>query len=208
MSEEGLLEAADAAGLSAGMTVLDLDAGTGGVAIFLAEELHVHVRGVVSAPGLLALARRRAAVSRAAGRVRFRSPEGFVEPGPYDLVCSLGAAARGPDGLPGGGARQLVGRPITRRGPLPPPVEEVFAPAAPARAGQVVWQREATPLEVERFFAPQERALRVWKRRRKGARSSEVAAQTSREIETFRSYGSYVGWELSVRSPKRAAGPR
>ena len=200
VSEKALLDGATAAGLVPGMTVLDLRAGTGGVAIFLAEEFHVYVRCVEQAPNLLALATERVSHSHAARRIRLCASAEALAPGPYDLVCSLGAEPPRLDRLLGRNGRLLLGRAVQRRTPLPDRVRDVFAPAEPSERDAVLWRREASPLELERYFGMQERALRQWRGAGKDAAVPRLAAQARREIEAFRSHGSYVAWELSVRA--------
>ena len=200
VSERALLDGAVAAGLIPGMTVLDLRAGTGGVAIFLAEEFHVYVRGVERAPNLLALAMDRVSHSHAAHRIRLCASVEALAPGPYDLVCSLGVEPPRLDDLLGRNGRLLLGRAVRRRAPVPDRVRDVFAPAAPSERGAVLWRREASPLELERYFGMQERALRQWRGSGKDDHAPRLAAQARREIEAFRSHGSYVAWELSVRA--------
>ncbi|MFB3065109.1 MAG: cyclopropane-fatty-acyl-phospholipid synthase family protein [Planctomycetota bacterium] len=202
VSERALLEGATAAGLAPGMTVLDLRAGTGGVAIFLAEEFHVYVRGVERAPNLRALAQERVSHSAAGRRIRLCASRADLAAGPYDLVCALGAEPPQLEGLLGRNGRLLLGRAVRRRTPVPDRVRDVFAPAEPSKGGDVLWRREASPLELERYFGMQERALRQWSGRvRKDDDATCLAARARRAIETFRSHGSYVAWELSVRAP-------
>ncbi len=79
----------------------------------------------------------------------------------------------------------LVGRFVTDGDDSDPPV------------GEVIWRRAATPLEWERYYAPQERALRAYRQRLKpGDEVSPIALAAGQQIDAFRS--SRVAYELSV----------
>jgi len=191
VSESALLEAGRAAGIGEGATVLDLACGNAACALFWAEEFHAYVRGVEEDPDLLRLARRHAGRS-AAGR-RFLTLAAPPD-APVDIVCALrGALGGDPGALARPGGRILLGR------CLAPPGLALPFPAAPRPATAPVWRRDATPLEWERFLAPQERALRVYRRRlAPGDPVAPLALEADRWISAFRAHAFEVRYELCV----------
>jgi len=189
VSEAALLEAGRAAGLTGGMTLLETSCGNGAASVFLAEEFHLYARGIESSvPELLEGARALAERSHASNRVRF-----FIDDvaGPVDVLLCL---RQSPAARPGCG-RLLLGRYRAESAEL----ADVF-PVAPAEPpGSVVWRRAATPLEWERFYGPQERALRRYKRSlAPGDPISPVALAADRQIGAFRSHGAQIRYELMV----------
>ena len=190
VSEAALLEAGRAADLRGGMTLLEPHCGNGAISVFFAEEFHVYARGVESAADLLEGARALAARSAAGGRVRFRARQLH---GPVDVLCALrrpvaDAACR----------RMLLGRFLADDVGL----AKTFPVAPKDPPGTIVWRRSATPLEWERFYDPQERALRRYRRGlRDGEELSSVALAADRQIEAFRSHGNRISYELLVCEP-------
>jgi len=184
LSEEALHEAGRAAGLHEGATLLEVGAGNGCAAIYLAEAFHLYARGFEGDEDLLAVAQANALKSPARQRLRFTAPE---PPGPVDFVASLRVPVPAPL-RPGG--RLILGRYIA-------PAELGF-PAAGAPEG-VIWRRDATPLEWERFLAPLELAIRA---HRAGLRplekGSTLAEEALRQIEAFRAHSARVRYELLV----------
>ena len=202
VSEEALLLAGRAAGFREGATLLELACGNGAVAAFLAEEFHLYARGVEAHADLLAEAQKHAERSPAGRRLRFihgdplHPDEGL---GPVDVLCDL----RLETGTPGEplrrGGRMLVGRFVSRRGAVPAQVAEVFDLVEPRPPGRVLWRRDATPLEWERYFRPQERALRAYRARlHDGNPVSPVAIAADRQLAAFRAHGSYIAYEIAV----------
>jgi hypothetical protein len=188
VSEAALLEAGRAAGLSGGMTLVEASCGNGAVSVFFAEEFHVYARGVEADPVFLEDAKTLAGRSPAHNRVRF-----FMDDvvGPVDLHLSL----RRPSAAPPGCARMLIGRFRADEAAL----AGEFPVALADPPGQVAWVRAATPLEWERYYAPQERALRRYKRSlKRGEALSPVALAAERQISAFRSNGAQVRYELMV----------
>jgi SAM-dependent methyltransferase len=207
LSEEALLLAGRAAGLKEGATLLELACGNGAAAVFLAEEFHIYVRGVEGRADLLAEARRHAERSAAGPRIRFfhgdpLHPEAGL--GPVDFVCAFRGPAGVEAGLLGRGGRVLAGRFFARRSPTPESAAEILdlfdTHAAPP--GRVLWRREATPLEWERYLRPQERALRAYRARLPaGVAPSPVAVAAERQLAAFRAHGSYLAYEIAVVQP-------
>jgi SAM-dependent methyltransferase len=186
LSEEALLEAGRAANLREGATLLDVGAGNGCAAIFLAEAFHLYARGVEADPELLELARANALRSPARQRLRFSPPETH---GPVDCVAVLRVPF-----LPGPALLRPAGRLLLGRFVAP---EALGFPVAADPPGRVAWRRDATPLEWERFLAPLEIALRDC---RAGARStgSPLADAAERQIAAFRAHAAVVRYELAV----------
>lgn len=195
LSEAALLEAGEAAGLSGGMTLLETCCGNGAVSIFLAEEFHVYARGLEAIADAVRCARAAARRSPAAARVRFF--HGELEPGygPVDAVCCLRRPTPAVGELVGSSGRVVWGRYVSSH----PELRACFPVAEGQPGGIVVWRRQATPLEWERFYTPQERALRRYRRRlgRSGG-PSPVAEAAARQIEAFRAHGSRIAYELAV----------
>jgi len=192
------LEAGAAAGLHEGMTLLELGSGNGSVAVFLAEEFHIYVRGVESHADLVESAREHAERSPAAARIRFfhdddHHPDAGL--GPVDAVVAL----RGPADLglvrPGGVA--LLGHYR-----VPGEVAALFSGAV--EVAEPEWSREASPLEWERYYAPQERALRVYRRGlAEGDPVSPIAIVADDQIQAFRRHGAEIAFVLSVVRAER-----
>ncbi len=186
LSEEALMEAGRSAGLREGATLLDVGAGNGCAAIFLAEAFHLYVRGIEADPELLGLARANAAKSPARPRIRFSDSE---QPGPVDFVAALRVPfLKAPDLLRPLG-RLLLGRFVAPEG-LGFPVAE--APAV------VAWRREATPLEWERFLAPLEMAIRAHQTGLRPGAEAPLAEAAGRQIATFRAHAAAIRYELLV----------
>jgi len=202
VSEEALLLAGRAAAFREGATLLDLACGNGAAGIFLAEEFHLYGRGVEAHADLLEQAQRHAERSPAAQRLRFfhddpqHAEEGL---GPVDVVCALRQQANPPPGLLRKGGRLLLGRFVARREPVPPAVVDAFGLPAANLPGRVLWRRDARPLEWERYFRPQERALRAYRARlSQDQPASPVAVAADRQLAAFRAHGSFVAYELAV----------
>ncbi|MHC4547575.1 MAG: methyltransferase domain-containing protein [Planctomycetota bacterium] len=203
LSEASLVEAGRAAGLRAGATLFEVGCGNGAAAVFLAEEFHLYARGLEAADGLLALARGHARRSAARARLRFFAADGLppnAARGPVDVVCVLrGVWSPVAAALVRPGGRLLTGRYRLRGESRPSEIGEFFPVAWDAPEGEVVWRREATPLEWERFLAPQERALRVYRRHlRAGDPLSPVALAADRRIAAFRAHSAHIAYELAV----------
>jgi hypothetical protein len=182
LSEEALLAAGHAAGFRAGGTLVEVGAGNGCVAVFLAEAFHLYVRGFESDPALLDLARANAERSPARRRLRFSAGEAD---GQGDFVAAL----RGP--APVVGARLLLGR-------FDAPLALGF-PAAADPPGRVTWRRDATPLEWERYLAPLERSLRAYRALlRPGDAVAPLALAMDEQISAFRARAALVRYELQV----------
>ncbi len=180
VSESALLDAGHAAELCGGLTLIEVSCGHGAAALFLAEEFHLYARGFDDQGNVIEGAREIAGRSPAARRIRFFHGE---PSGPVDAVCSLRRPAAA--SLVRGGGSLLLGRFMRDGEPADPP------------GGDVVWRREATPLEWERYCAPQERALRAYRRALKqGDEVSPIALAAAQQIDAFRS--SRVAYELSV----------
>ncbi|MHC4934331.1 MAG: SAM-dependent methyltransferase [Planctomycetota bacterium] len=196
LSESALLEAGRAAGFHAGETLLEVDCGTGGAALLFAEEFHLYARGLDVDERMIGEARDRARRSPARHRVRYYLRDGAA--GPVDILCAF----RGNDcaaSLLRPGGRRLVGRFVALRDEVPDELSAAFPLTADAPSGEILWRRSATPLEWERFFAPQERALRVYRRTlRVGDRIADLALAADRSISAFRAHGSFIGYELTV----------
>ncbi|MHC4223762.1 MAG: SAM-dependent methyltransferase [Planctomycetota bacterium] len=196
LSEAALLEAGRAAEFHAGETLLEMDCGSGGAAILFAEEFHLYTRGLVEDERLIGRARDRARRSPAHLRVRFHLRDGAS--GPVDILCAL----RGngcDDSLLRRGGRMLLGRFVTLREGVPDELADAFPLTADPPEGEILWKRSATPLEWERFLAPQERALRGYRRTLSvGDRIADLALAADRRISAFRAHGSFVGYELTV----------
>ncbi len=205
VSEASLLEAAAASGLREGDTLLELACGNGAVAIFLAETAHAYVRGIDACATMIESARAHAARSPAGRRARFLHDDAqHPDPlhGPVDLLVSLRGwgAAEVPalKALLHPGGRLLLG---CFRSPVdaPPEVLAAFPVTTEPAPGEVLWRRVASPLEWERFYAPQERALRAYRRLlREGEAISPVALAIDRQIAAFRAHGGSIAYELSV----------
>jgi SAM-dependent methyltransferase len=191
LSEEALLEAGRAAGFHEGATLLELGAGNGCAAVFLAEAFHLYVRGVEGDPELLGLARENGARSPARQRLRFLAGDD-VPRGPFDYVAAL----RGPvatAGLARPGGRLLLGRFLA-----PPELLPVFPPVRDP-PGDVAWRREATPLEWERFLRPLERSLKEHREGlAAGASAAPLALDVDRQISLFRAHAAALRYELLV----------
>ncbi len=187
LSEEALLEAGRAANLHEGATLLDVGAGNGCAAIFLAEAFHLYVRGVEADPELLDLARANAARSPARQRLRFSPPENH---GPVDFVAALRMQfLPAPAPLRPGG-RLLLGRFVAPEG--------LGFPVADAPGG-IAWRRDATPLEWERFLAPLEMALREYRALRRPLEDpAPLAEAADRQISAFRAHAAVVRYEVVV----------
>lgn len=192
LSENALLEAAAAAGARPGETVLDLGCGNGAAAEVLAVEGHLYVRGVEADPDLFASAVRHRERSVARARLRFYegAPDAVTEAaGPVDIVCSLFGTPTA--AAPGHAGRVLVGRYVLDR----PGLADVFFPD-PHPGAEPSWRRTATPLEWERFLAPQERALREL--RRGGEAFNEIARRAESLCAAVRAHGPAISYELCV----------
>jgi len=193
LSEEALLEAGRAADLHDGATLLDVGAGNGCAAVYLAEAFHAYVRGVESDADLLGLARGHAERSPARSRLRFTGP-GDPAGTPVDCVvalCTPGAAS-----VPVPPGRAIVGRFQAPREPVG------LFPAPAGIGGRVAWSREASPLEWERFLMPLERALRAYRDRlRPGDPVAPLALHVDRQISAFRAHATGVRYELAVVVP-------
>jgi len=188
LSEEALHEAGVALGLHEGATLLDLGVGNGCATIYLAEAFHLYARGFEGDPELLEVAQANGAKSPARQRIRFTAPE---TPGRVDFVASLRVPIPLPPLRPGG--RILVGRYVA-------PAELGFPTAEPPDG--VVWRREATPLEWERFLAPLELAIRAYHGGRSPAETGAALAEDAlRQIQTFRAHAARVLYELLVAAP-------
>jgi SAM-dependent methyltransferase len=185
LSEEALHEAGRAAGLHEGATLLEVGAGNGCAAIYLAEEFHLYARGFEGDTDLLAVAQANALKSPARQRLRFTPPEHSL--GPVDFVASF----RVPVPLPvRPGGRLLLGRYVA-------PAELGFSVSDPP-AG-VIWRRDATPLEWERFLAPLELAIRGHRGGlRPGEKGSTLSEQVLRQIDAFRAHAARVRYEVLV----------
>jgi SAM-dependent methyltransferase len=185
LSEEALHEAGRAAGLHEGATLLELGAGNGCAAIYLAEAFHLYARGFEGDPDLLAVAQANAAKSPAGKRLRFTPPE--PAGGPVDFIASFRLPIPAPL-RPGG--RLILGRYVAPAN-LGFPVTE--APAV------VIWRRDATPLEWERFLTPLELAIRAHRAGlRAGEKGSALAEEALRQIDAFRAHAASVRYELLV----------
>ncbi len=186
LSEEALMEAGRAAGLREGATLLDVGAGNGCAAIFLAEAFHLYVRGIEADPELLDLARANAAKSPARPRIRFSPSE---PAGPVDFVAALRVPfLRAPDLLRPEG-RVILGRFVAPEG--------LGFPLAEAPSG-AAWRREATPLEWERFLVPLEMAIRTHRAALRSGDVALLAEAADRQIATFRAHAAAVRYELLV----------
>jgi len=196
LSEEALLEAGEAAGLREGATLVDFGAGNGCATIFLAEAFHLYARGFEGDPDLLEVARTNATRSPARQRIRFSPPEAQV---PVDFVASLRVPAP-PDALdavrPGG--RLLLG--------LYDAPEGLGFPAVAPPSG-VVWRREATPFEWERFLLPLDRAIREHRAGLRGEPAAPLAEEALRQIEAYRAHAALVRYELLVVEKKKGEAP-
>jgi SAM-dependent methyltransferase len=186
LSEEALMEAGRAAGLREGATFLDVGAGNGCAAIFLAEAFHLYVRGVEADAELLDLARANAAKSPARPRIRFSASE---LPGPVDFVAALRGPFPGAPALLRPEGRLLLGRFVAPEG--------LGFPLAEAPAG-AAWRREATPLEWERFLAPLEMAIRAYEAGCRPGDRAPLAEAAGRQIAAFRAHAAAVRYELLV----------
>ena len=187
VSEAALLEAGEAAGLAGGMTLVETSCGNGAVCVFLAEAFHVYARGIEADPELLAKAVALAGRSPARSRVKFFSDDVTA---PVDVVWSV----RRPDMHRIPGSRIVVGRYRVAG-----EAAREFPVAFEEPPGHPVWRRDATPLEWERFYEPQERVLRRYRRNlRRGEEVAPIALAADRQIEAFRSQGSQVRYELIV----------
>lgn len=185
LSEEALHEAGRAAGLHEGATLLELGTGNGCAAIYLAEAFHVYARGFEGDPDLLVVAQANASKSPARQRLRFTPPEPSA--GPVDFVASFRVPVALPPLRPGG--RLLLGRYVA------PP--DLGFPAMEAPEG-VIYRRDASPLEWERFLAPLELAIRAHRAGLKGGKGPAMLEEASRQIEAFRAHASHVRYELLV----------
>jgi len=213
VSEASLLEAAEAAGLREGHTLLELACGNGAVALFLAESAHAYARGIDACATMIGSARAHASRSTAGRRARFLHDDALHPDalhGPVDLVVSLRGwgAAEVPAlrALLRPGGRLLLG---CFRCPANAPAELLAAfPVTSATApGEILWRREASPLEWERYYAPQERALRAYRRQlRDGDAISPVALAIDRQIAAFRAHGGSIAYELTVTGNLDAGG--
>lgn len=194
--------AARAAGLRAGWTILEVGAGNGAVSLFLAEEFHLYARGVEPMLEMVEWAQREAARSPAAGRVRFLHEDAVhADPmiGPFDAIAALNGCDSSWRRLLRPGGPLLLGRFVVRREPLPEGAAEAFAPSPPADPPGLVWKREATGIEWERFFGPQERVLRAYgETLRSGETVSPVALWADRRLRLFRDHASAIAYELCV----------
>lgn len=186
LSEEALLEAGRAAGLREGSTLLEVGAGNGCAAIFLAEAFHLYARGVEADPDLLELARANALKSPARQRLRFSPPETH---GPVDCVAVLRVPFLPGPALLRPGGRLLLGRFVAPEG--------LGFPVGADPPGRVAWRRDATPLEWERFLAPLEIALRA-RRAEEGSGGPSFAEAVERQIASFRAHAAIVRYELAV----------
>lgn len=182
LSEEALNEAGRAAGLYEGATFVEYGTGNGCAAIYLAEEFHLYARGHEGDPDLLAVAQANALRSPARQRLRFLPSE--PARGPVDFAASF----RVPFGTPPPQARErvLLGRYVA-------PPELGFPLANPP--GEILWAREASPLEWERFLGPIEHTVRA-------RRGDALAEEALRQIEAFRAHAAVVRYELLVASPR------
>ena len=187
LSEEALLEAGRAAKLREGATLLEVGAGNGCAAIFLAEEYHLYVRGVEADPELLELARANALKSPARQRLRFSPPDTL---GPVDYVAALRVPFLPGPALLRPGGRLLLGRFVAP--------EALGFPLASVPPGGVVWRRDATPLEWERFLAPLEIALGAHRAEARPGAASPLAETAGRQIAAFRAHAAAVRYELTV----------
>ncbi len=186
LSEEALHEAGRAAGLNEGATLLELGAGNGCAAIYLAEAFHLYARGFEGDPDLLAVARANASKSPARQRLRFTAPEPVA--GPVDFVASFRVPVPTPPLRPG--ARLLLGRYVAPH--------DLGFPVAEAPGG-VIYRRDASPLEWERFLGPLELAIRAYRAASKpGGKGPAMLEDASRQIEAFRAHASRVRYELLV----------
>ena len=88
------------------------------------------------------------------------------------------------------GARVLVGRYVLRRDDAPHELTEAFDISVDEVPGTVVWRRDASPMEWERFLRPQERVLRDVRD------SSPIVDLGRRRIEAFRAHGACIAYEL------------
>lgn len=181
LSEGALLEAGRAAGFREGATLLDIGSGNGCAAIFLAEAFHLYVRGVEADPDLLPLAQANAQKSPARQRLRFSAE---AAGSPFDFAAALRVPYAPAPELLRPGARVLLGRFVAPDG--------LGFPVAESPPG-VLWRREATPLEWERFLAPLEVALREDR-----GTASPLAEAVARQIAAFRAHAAAVRYELSV----------
>ncbi|MCK6461893.1 MAG: hypothetical protein L6Q95_18590 [Planctomycetes bacterium] len=189
LSEEALHEAGRAAGLHEGATLLELGAGNGCAAIYLAEAFHLYARGFEGDPDLLAVAQANASKSPARQRLRFTAPE--PAGGPVDFVASFRVPVAVPPLRPGG--RLLLGRYVA-------PTDLGF-PAAEAPPN-VIYRREASPLEWERFLAPLDLAIRAHRAAlRPFERGPDLLEDAARQIAAFRAHASQVRYELLVAAP-------
>ncbi len=211
VSEASLLEAAASAGLREGHTLLELACGNGAVALFLAEAAHAYARGIDACATMIGSACAHAARSGAGHRARFLHDDALHPDalhGPVDLVVSLRGWGAGQGASLGAllrpGGRLLLG---CFRSPPGAPAEilAAFPLTTAAPPGEPIWRREASPLEWERYYAPQESALRAYRRSlREGDPVSPVAIALDRQIAAFRAHGSSVCYELTVTA---SAGP-
>ena len=160
--------------------MLEASCGNGAASVFLAEEFHLYARGFDAAFEIVEGARAIAERSAAARRVRFFHDE---VAGPADALCCLREPAPDPALVRRGGT-VVWGRFVADDVAADPPAN-------------TVWRREATPIEWERYYAPQERALRAYRRTlRDGDEVSPVALEAERRIDRFRS--SRLAYELAV----------
>lgn len=189
LSEDALLEAGHAAGLREGATLLEVGAGNGCAAVFLAEAFHLYARGIEADPELLELARANGEKSPARQRLRFSPPE---TQGPFDFVAALRTPLPASRGLLRPGGRLLLGR-FDAPGDLGFPVAEP--------PGRVAYRREATPLEWERFLAPLERSLREYRAGQRPGEIAPLAVAVDRQISAFRAHAALVRYELLVADP-------
>ena len=202
--EETLLAAAREAGAREGMTLLELHCGNAAAGLFLADAFHLYLRGVDSRADLLDLARRAAATSRAAARVRLAHDDAAhpgPENGPVDLLLALRGVPAGTLALLRPGGRVIAGRLVLLRSPAPRELREAFPEGERLGDRAPLWRREASPLEWERYVAPQERALAEYREGlRAGATASPVADAAERFVEAFRSNSAYVAYEVAVHA--------
>jgi hypothetical protein len=186
LSEEALHEAGRAAGLHEGATLLELGAGNGCVSIYLAEEFHLYARGFEGDPELLGVAEANALRSPARQRLRFTPPEPSM--GPVDFAVSFRVPLPAPARA---GGRVILGRYVAPK--------ELGFPVWEAPPMSVIWRRDASPLEWERFLAPLERALRAHRAApRPDEERSALAEEALRQIDTFRRHAALVRYEILV----------
>jgi SAM-dependent methyltransferase len=214
VSETTLLDAGRAAGLRAGSTLLEVGCGNGAATVLLAEAFHAYGRGIDGAAEWVAEASAHAARSPARARLRFlHGDPSHPDPGlgRVDCVLSLGGdvpVAR--TMVRPGGALVLGDYHVDASAPAG--VAELFphrgceagtAPAGGSAGGSgsagAAWTHTATPLEWERFYAPQERALRALRGRMlPGDAVPPVAMVVDGRIGAFRAHAGKISYLVRV----------